>query len=199
MPERRTEKAKDAAKRPKSVTPNSPKHDAEYDLAQRALAQPTALTPNTLLALQRVYGNQAVQRLFAPQRTPADTIQRRVDQDVLVAGVKFDRSIIPATIHKGQQDKHIKTSSNYKNAVKSTGTHKSAMTADPTDLLTRFHAGEFTVLAYDGTRKSAVVDFETDVGEVIEETSGTVLNTTRYGSVRHGGGGVHIIPINYTP
>jgi hypothetical protein len=198
MSKKRIEKG-DFSKHPKTVTSNTPEHDAEYDLTQGAMTQPSMITPDTILALQRVYGNQAVQRLIAPQRAAAQTIQRRVDADVVISGVKFDRSVIPTSIHKGQQDKHIKTSSNYKNAVKSTGTYKSAMTADPTDLLTRFHAGEFTVLAYDATRKSAVVDFETDIGEVIEESTGNVLNTTRYGSVRHGGGGVHIIPINYTP
>lgn len=165
---------------------------------QRALAQPDTLTSQSILSLQRTYGNQFVQRLMQPELTAAESVQRAAADDVVISGVKFDRNVIPKAIHQGQQDKHIKTSNNYKNAVKA-GTHKSAMTVDPAALLASFHTDSFKVLAYDAVRKSAVVDFDSDIGEVIDQATGTVLNTTKYGSIRHGGGGVHIIPINYTP
>lgn len=158
-------------------------------------AEADHLTNGVLSALQRTAGNRSVQRLLLRRSTttPLMVVQRGQDEDV--AG--FDRTVVPTTVHTGQQDKHIKTSKNYINAVKSQKVHKSALLVDAADLIGRFHKGEFTVLAFGTGRNSVLVNFEHDIGEVIEEATGTVLNTTQYGSIRYGAsGGVHIIPLN---
>ena len=108
------------------------------------------------------------------------------------------RATISADIHKGQQDKHIASSSNYKNAVKGSndnpGVYKSVLTADAQALLDKFHREECDVLSAANNR--VVVDFKEAIGDVLNPLDGSVIiAATTVGSIRYGKNGAHIFPI----
>lgn len=218
--------AKDAKDGPRKHAPVRAQADAAAEterpdqhpasVIRRVKNAQVPLTSADVLNLHRVVGNRAVQRLLAARTQPhplpgvstlssaasrqspgvAGAVQRAPGDDIQAFKDAGHRAIIPAGIHQGQQDKHIASSANYKNAVKG-GVHKSVLTVDAATLLANFHAGQYTVLAYKAN--SIVVNFGATIGNILNEADGTLIAASQYGSLRWNSSGVHIFPLQWNP
>ena len=93
---------------------------------------------------------------------------------------------LPTNVHMDGQGKHIPGHNNY-NPTK----NRSILTADPSELLSGVHSGQYPVVRMAGGKP--VVDFGKPIG-----TYGGSGPQTQFGTVHYGKNGAHIVPANPT-
>ncbi|WP_236536179.1 polymorphic toxin type 50 domain-containing protein, partial [Tenacibaculum maritimum] len=110
--------------------------------------------------------------------------------------IEMDRSIVGGKINPNTQKKHIPTSNEYKVIVEQKGKYKSVLTADSQKLLDDFHKGEFDVLSHQEGTKSVLVNFNKNIGTLLDENTGGEIGKSNFGSIKYGKNKVHITPTN---
>ncbi|CAA0160464.1 Rhs family protein (fragment) [Tenacibaculum maritimum] len=110
--------------------------------------------------------------------------------------IEMDRSIVGDKINPNTQKKHIPTSNEYKVIVEQKGKYKSVLTADSQKLLDDFHKGEFDVLSHQEGTKSVLVNFNKNIGTLLDENTGGEIGKSNFGSIKYGKNKVHITPQN---
>lgn len=108
--------------------------------------------------------------------------------------VKGGGGIGKVSINKGQQNKHIEGTNEYKTAASSSGTQRSVLTADPQSLLPQLGSGQQVgKLSVGQAGSKERVDFGKVIGNYVDKDTGTSLPTTK-GIVHYGKDGAHIVP-----
>ncbi|MGA4363869.1 polymorphic toxin type 50 domain-containing protein, partial [Pantoea ananatis] len=98
------------------------------------------------------------------------------------------------TINKGQQNKHIPGTNEYKTAAASSGSQRSILTADPKSLLPQLGTGQQVgkvVVGLAGSKER--IDFGKAIGTFVDKDTGLSVPTTK-GIVHYGKDGAHIVP-----
>jgi hypothetical protein len=119
----------------------------------------------------------------------AEALQFVFGSEVFKAGAQgvktAGRACIPKNIHIGKQGKHIIGHNNYL-------VGRSILTANPQDLIQKFHKGKFKKLR---TRYNKItVDFEDTIGIYYENEK--EIGATRFGTIHLQKDGIHIVPAN---
>ncbi|EIE7939025.1 VENN motif pre-toxin domain-containing protein [Salmonella enterica] len=111
------------------------------------------------------------------------------DGDLLKGG----GGIAKYTINKGQQNKHIEGTNEYKTAA-SSGNQRSVLTVDPQSLLPQLGTGQQVGKLKVGLAGSKErIDFGKPIGNFVDKDTGLSVPTTK-GIVHYGKDGAHIVP-----
>ncbi|MEL4013208.1 hemagglutinin repeat-containing protein [Dryocola clanedunensis] len=104
------------------------------------------------------------------------------------------KAVKPATINKGQQNKHIVGTNEYKTAAASSGSQRSIITVEPQSLLPQLGTGQQVGKIEVGLAGSKErIDFGKVIGTFVDKDTGLSLPTTK-GIVHYGKDGAHIVP-----
>ncbi|WP_208642061.1 polymorphic toxin type 50 domain-containing protein, partial [Citrobacter gillenii] len=98
------------------------------------------------------------------------------------------------SINKGQQNKHIEGTNEYKTAAASSGSQRSVLTVDPQSLLPKLGTGQQVGKVDVGLAGSKErIDFGKPIGNFVDKDTGLTVPTTK-GIVHYGKDGAHIVP-----
>lgn len=108
--------------------------------------------------------------------------------------LKGGGGIAKYTINKGQQNKHIEGTNEYKTAAASSGSQRSILTVDPQSLLPQLGTGQQVGKVEVGLAGSKErIDFGKPIGNFVDRDTGLSVPTTK-GIVHYGKDGAHIVP-----
>ena len=108
--------------------------------------------------------------------------------------LKGGGGIAKYTINKGQQNKHIEGTNEYKTAAASSGSQRSILTVDPQSLLPQLGTGQQVGKVDVGLAGSKErIDFSKPIGNFVDRDTGLSVPTTK-GIVHYGKDGAHIVP-----
>jgi filamentous hemagglutinin len=108
--------------------------------------------------------------------------------------LKGGGGIAKYTINKGQQNKHIVGTNEYKTAAASSGNQRSTLTVDPQSLLPQLGTGQQVGKVEVGLAGSKErIDFGKPIGNFVDRDTGLSVPTTK-GIVHYGKDGAHIVP-----
>lgn len=98
------------------------------------------------------------------------------------------------SINKGQQNKHVPGTNEYKTAAASSGSQRSVLTVDPQSLLPQLGTGQQVGKVDVGLAGSKErVNFGKVIGNYVDKDTGLSVPTTK-GIVHYGKDGAHIVP-----
>lgn len=98
------------------------------------------------------------------------------------------------SINKGQQNKHIEGTNEYKTAAASSGSQRSVLTVDPQSLLPKLSTGQQVCKVDVGLAGSKErIDFGKPIGKFVDKDIGLSVPTTK-GIVHYGKDGANIVP-----
>ncbi|MBN1089203.1 polymorphic toxin type 50 domain-containing protein [Pantoea sp. 1B4] len=135
--------------------------------------------------MQREHGNRPVKVI------PINPMKTGIVDDAGNVEVSGGKVI---TINKGQQNKHILGTNEYKTAAASSGSQRSILTADPQSLLPQLGKGQQVGKVEVGLAGSKErIDFGKAIGTFVDKDTGLSVSTTK-GIVHYGKDGAHIVP-----